>query len=116
MMWEHEGNRACRLGDWKLVSEGNTRWELYNMKSDRTEPDDLSGAKPEVLARMVRMYEGWAERVGALPWPVINGVTASPRPGTSPHSRGPLEPALASMPAPTQLDGAETSRSRLVRF
>ena len=82
-MWEHEGNRACRLGDWKLVSEGNTRWELYNMKSDRTELDDLSGAKPEVLARMVRMYEGWAERVGALPWPVINGVTASPRPGTS---------------------------------
>ena len=34
IFWEHEGNRAVRLGDWKLVSEGNNRWELYNMKSD----------------------------------------------------------------------------------
>ncbi len=80
--WEHEGNRAARLGDWKLVSEGNTRWELYNMKSDRTELSDLSDNYPEVLARMVQMYEDWAERVGALPWPVIPEVTASPRPGT----------------------------------
>lgn len=29
LFWEHEGNRVVRLGDWKLVSEGNTRWELY---------------------------------------------------------------------------------------
>ncbi len=80
--WEHEGNRAVRLGDWKLVSEGNTRWELYNMKHDRTELTDLSGSYPEVLERMVRMYEDWAERVGALPWPVVSGVTAAPRTGT----------------------------------
>ena len=53
--WEHEGNRAVRLGDWKLVSEGNTRWELYNMKHDRTELTDLAGSYPEVLERMVRM-------------------------------------------------------------
>ena len=80
--WEHEGNRAVRLGDWKLVSEGNTRWELYNMKSDRTELNDISGEQPETVARMTGMYEDWAERVGALPWPVVPGVTASPRPGT----------------------------------
>ena len=82
MFWEHEGNRAVRLGDWKLVSEGNTRWELYNMKIDRTELNDLSDAQPAVLARMVQMYEDWAESVGALPWPVIPNVTAAPRPGT----------------------------------
>jgi arylsulfatase len=80
--WEHEGSRAVRLGDWKLVSEGNTRWELYNMKSDRTELNDLSGAQPEVLARMVRMYEDWAAHAGALPWPVVPENTASPRSGT----------------------------------
>ena len=40
----HEGNRAVRLGDWKLVSEGNSRWELYNMKHDRTELTDLAGS------------------------------------------------------------------------
>ena len=41
LFWEHEGNRAVRDGDWKLVSEyDNTAkkfrdWELYDMKNDR---------------------------------------------------------------------------------
>ena len=80
--WEHEGNRAVRLGDWKLVSEGNTGWELYDVKSDRTELNDLAAGNPEVLERMSQMYEDWAERVGALPWPVVREVTAAPRPGS----------------------------------
>jgi arylsulfatase len=80
--WEHEGNRAVRLGDWKLVSEGNTGWELYDVKSDRTELNDLAASNPEVLERMSQMYEDWAERVGALPWPVVREVTAAPRPGS----------------------------------
>jgi arylsulfatase A-like enzyme len=83
IFWEHEGNRAVRLGDWKLVSEGNTVWELYNMKNDRTELNDLSGEQPEILNRMIQMYENWAERVGALPWPVIPEITASPRVGAT---------------------------------
>jgi arylsulfatase A-like enzyme len=82
IFWEHEGNRAVRLGDWKLVSEGNTVCELYNMKADRTELNDLSDEQPEVLARLVDMYESWSTRVGALPWPVVPEVTASPRIGT----------------------------------
>jgi len=80
--WEHEGNRAVRLGDWKLVSEGNTRWELYNMKEDRTELNDLAEERSDVLTRMVQMYTSWAERIGALPWPVAAGAPASPRVGT----------------------------------
>ncbi len=82
IFWEHEGNRAVRLGDWKLVSEGNTVWELYDMKEDRTELSDLSADQPDVLSRMVQMYEDWAERVGALPWPLEHGTTAAPRIGT----------------------------------
>ncbi len=80
--WEHEGNRAVRLGDWKLVSEGNTRWELYNMKSDRTELNDLGDDRTDIRDRMIGMYEDWSLRVGALPWPVVPEVTASPRVGT----------------------------------
>jgi len=82
IFWEHEGNRAVRDGDWKLVSEGNTGWELYNMKEDRTELNDLSGERPDVLSRMIEMYEEFAQRAGALPWPVVPEVTASPRVGT----------------------------------
>lgn len=82
IFWEHEGNRAVRLGDWKLVSEGNTVWELYDMKADRTELNDLANDKPEILERMIGMYVDWSNRVGALPWPVLPEMTASPRTGT----------------------------------
>jgi arylsulfatase len=82
IFWEHEGNRAVRDGNWKLVSEGNNVWELYDMKKDRTELNDLSGERPDVLSKMVVMYETWAKRAGALPWPVVPEVTASPRIGT----------------------------------
>ena len=80
--WEHEGNRAVRRGDWKLVSEGNTEWELYNMVDDRTELNDLAETRPEILANMIGVYEVWAKRVGALPWPVIPQATAAARSGT----------------------------------
>ena len=38
LYWEHEGNAAVRVGDWKLVRLArNGPWELYNLKTDRTE-------------------------------------------------------------------------------
>jgi len=31
--WEHQGNRAIREGDWKLVWDDEVKkWELYNLK------------------------------------------------------------------------------------
>jgi hypothetical protein len=49
------------------------------MKEDRTELNDLSADRPDVLTRMIQMYEDCAERVGALPWPLEHGTTAAPR-------------------------------------
>jgi arylsulfatase len=66
--WEHEGNRALRQGDWKLVSVFGGSWELYNMRQDRLETRDLSRQMPEKLAAMVALYEGWASRTGVKPW------------------------------------------------
>jgi len=72
LFWEHEGNRAMRMGNWKLVSQydNQTRkfraWELYNLKTDRSELTDLSQAKPDLKNRMIQDYELWAQRVGAV--------------------------------------------------
>jgi arylsulfatase len=66
--WEHEGNRALRQGDWKLVSAFGSGWELYNMRQDRLETRDLSRQMPEQLAAMVALYERWAGRTGVKPW------------------------------------------------
>jgi arylsulfatase len=67
LFWEHEGNAAVRLGRWKLVREYPGRWELYDMLADRTETNDISAQHPEVVERLGRDYEAWAERCGVIP-------------------------------------------------
>jgi len=43
IFWEHEGNRAVRVGDWKLVANGpGGPWELYDLKTDRIESNNLA--------------------------------------------------------------------------
>lgn len=68
--WEHEGNRAVRQGDWKLVSRHNEAWELYNLRDDRTELHNLAVDQPAQAAALLALYEAWAKRAGVLPWPV----------------------------------------------
>lgn len=67
-VWEHEGNKAIRKGDWKLVSRLPGAWELYDMKADRTETHDLSKEMPEKVAALSALYEKEAQRVGIKPF------------------------------------------------
>ncbi|WP_136078702.1 arylsulfatase [Pontiella desulfatans] len=70
LYWEHEGNRAIRDGDWKLVAKGwNSSWELFNLKDDRTEMNNLVGKFPERSAAMEKQWLEHAERTHILPWP-----------------------------------------------
>jgi arylsulfatase len=68
--FEHEGNRAVRMGKWKLVAEHDEPWRLYDMEADRTEMHDLSDVHPQLRGKMTRLYDIWAKRCGVLPWPV----------------------------------------------
>lgn len=47
LWWLHEDNRAVRVGDWKLVAAAGRPWELYNLKEDRTESNNLAESNPE---------------------------------------------------------------------
>jgi arylsulfatase len=79
LFWEHEGNRAIRLGKWKLVARAWTdsefgrsdlnKWELYDLEADRTELYNLSEQYPERVKDMTEQWINWANRVGVLPWP-----------------------------------------------
>ncbi len=56
--WLHEGNRALRVGDWKIVAAGkDSPWELYDMKTDRSETDDLAAKRPEKVRAMKAIWE-----------------------------------------------------------
>jgi arylsulfatase len=69
MCWEHEGNRAIRMGHWKLVSAYGGPWELYDMDVDRTELNDLSLVNNPIVAELSGLWGSWAVRCGVLPWP-----------------------------------------------
>ena len=70
LFWEHEGNRALRMGKWKIVSKGpDVDWELYDMINDRVELHDLSKQNPDRLAEMVAIWEREAHRTLVYPLP-----------------------------------------------
>ncbi|MCZ6795302.1 MAG: sulfatase-like hydrolase/transferase, partial [Planctomycetota bacterium] len=68
LYWEHEGNRAVRVGGWKLVARGEEGpWELYDMAADRTEMNDLAAAQPQRVAQMTALWQAYASRAHVLP-------------------------------------------------
>src|SRR5262249_13116823 len=68
IFWEHEGNRAVRSGNWKLVAQHKQPWELFDLAADRTELHDLAAAHPEKVRELVALYDAWAKRCGVVPW------------------------------------------------
>jgi arylsulfatase A-like enzyme len=75
LYWEHEGNAAVRVGDLKLVRRGRPGlWELYDLKSDRTELHDLAANQPEKVKALSALWQAWAERAHVLPAPGAEGV------------------------------------------
>jgi hypothetical protein len=72
LYWEHEGNRAVRKGNHKLVAIHYTPWKLYDLSKDRSELNDLSETMPKKTDDLRLAYETWAKRVGTLPWNEVN--------------------------------------------
>ena len=56
LWWCHDGNRAVRVGDWKLVAARNSPWELYDLAHDRTETVNLAAIQPERLAALEKAW------------------------------------------------------------
>ena len=67
--WEHEGNRAIRVGDWKLVAKRGQDWELYNISEDRSELNDLAGELPEKTTELAEKWEEFAVKANFVPSP-----------------------------------------------
>jgi len=49
----------ARFGDWKIVKVNKGEWELYNIKSDPTEVNNLAGKMPEKLAELDARFNKW---------------------------------------------------------
>ncbi|MEI6235914.1 MAG: sulfatase-like hydrolase/transferase, partial [Planctomycetota bacterium] len=70
MFWEHEGNGAVRDGDVKLVKVGRRgEWELFDLKTDRTELNNLASKQPEKVKELAAKWDAWAVRTHVVPYP-----------------------------------------------
>ena len=72
IFWEHEGNKAVRLGKFKLVSKyqkgSEYNWELYNLEQDRSETNNLVEVMPSKAKELEILWKGWARNVGVRTW------------------------------------------------
>ena len=61
--WEHEKNSGMRDGDWKITKIFNNDWELFNLKNDRIEQNNLSKKYSKRYKSMIYNWNLWAKRV-----------------------------------------------------
>ena len=61
LWWLHEGNRALRIRNWKIVAAGaKSDWELYDLATDRAESKNLASAEPN---RVREMAQVWTQQI-----------------------------------------------------
>jgi arylsulfatase len=66
LWWYHIGNRAIRVGDWKLVAPAQAPWELYDLRSDRAESKNLAAEHPEKVEELQQAWTRHADEFRAL--------------------------------------------------
>ncbi|MDP7132699.1 MAG: sulfatase-like hydrolase/transferase, partial [Planctomycetota bacterium] len=57
LWWMHEGHRAIRVGDWKLVSARGDAWELYDLRTDRAESRNMADKMPEKVQELEALWK-----------------------------------------------------------
>jgi arylsulfatase A-like enzyme len=63
---------SVRHGDWKLIHYfENNQTELYNLKNDIGEQNNLPDQHPDLAAEMIQKLQTWRKEVGAQ-YPTFN--------------------------------------------
>jgi arylsulfatase len=59
----------------------NGPWELYNLKTDRTELHDLAATEAGHAAELAAKWDTWATRANVKPYPTPDGATKKGKKG-----------------------------------
>ena len=70
MGFEIAGSGALRRGNWKITfvpaPKGPQRWELFDIKTDPGETNDLAQKYPERLSEMLELWKQYKDEVGVV--------------------------------------------------
>ncbi|NND05185.1 MAG: arylsulfatase [Saprospiraceae bacterium] len=77
LWYYHEGNRAVRQGNWKLVADKNGPWELFNLAKDRSESIDLSQNEPSKVLDLEKKWQGMLDEMRTVA-PELEQVKKAP--------------------------------------
>lgn len=73
LFWQHETHAAVRRGEWKAVTDNDRgkpiTWELYDLRTDRSETKNLAGDHPELVAELDAAWQKFARRAQVMPFP-----------------------------------------------
>ena len=64
MFWKRRDQIGARVGNWKWVVMGDSGG-LFNLKTDIAEKNDLSEARPDILAKVKARYANWLREMEA---------------------------------------------------
>ena len=93
LWWFHDGNRAVRVGNWKLVADFNAPWELYDLTTDRSETKNLAATHPDKVKDLAQIFEKQTAELRAL---ALQDLPAAPKaPAVDPNAK-----TSAAKPAP----------------
>jgi len=68
LFWEHQDFCAVRKGDFKAVKKiDESKWKLFDLKSDRTERYDIALKHPELVKELNEKWNEWAIENFVLP-------------------------------------------------
>lgn len=71
--WELFGQRAIRYGHWKAVwlpSSEKTGWELYDVRKDPAELEDVADRYPDIVDELVLYWDQYVSETGMIATPM----------------------------------------------
>jgi arylsulfatase A-like enzyme len=68
LYWRFGLSRAIRRGDWKLLTVDNQNWELYNLRDDISETNNLAASQPDRVSELKAAYETWNAQQAEPRW------------------------------------------------
>ena len=90
LWWFHDGHRAIQQGRWKAVAPKGEPWEMYDLRADRAESNNLAGSQAERAAQLESLWTTTMQTFRKTALTDLPKPTKQPkRPSPKPRERKP---------------------------